>query len=514
VSSASGLAERTTGERIANERIASERTVTAVRSSFLRTIFSFPVMLASLLTVLAVLTVRDRFSDPDMWWHLRTGQIIWNTHTIPTTDLFSWTTNHHAWVPHEWLSQVIIYGAYRFGGYSGLMLFLCVCTAALLIAGYILCTLYSGNAKIALLGALIIWFFATSGLSIRPQLIGYLLLILELLIFQLGSTRSPRWFFWLPPLFAVWVNSHGSFFLGFLIAFLLFACSYVRFEITGLRPFLWTARARRNCGFALVFSTAAMFLNPTGLKLILYPLDMMFKQPINVGNVQEWQPLVFTSPRGAGLFLILVCIALLVICRRAELFPHEVLLLALGTWLALSHQRMVFVLGILAAPPLSRLCAQAWDEYDAERDHPIANGILIAASLLLAIVAFPSSIALVKQVDKQNPAKAVEFINTHRFSGHMLNEWTYGGYLIWAAPNHPTFIDGRGDIFEETGVLKDFAAWAKLESDPHVLLDKYPIDFCLLARGSPMSHVLPLLPGWKTAYSDDTAIVFVRDRSH
>src|SRR3979490_1429822 len=126
---------------------APDRTSTNIH--LLRRIFSFPVMLAGLLSVLAVLTVRQRFDDPDMWWHLKTGEVIWTTHTIPTTDLFSYTTNHHAWIPHEWLSQVLIYGAYRFGGYSGLMLWLCFFTTALLIGGYILCSLYSGNSKTA-----------------------------------------------------------------------------------------------------------------------------------------------------------------------------------------------------------------------------------------------------------------------------------------------------------------------------------------------------------------------------
>ena len=40
--------------------------------------------------------------------------------------------------------------------------------------------------------------------------------------------------------------------------------------------------------------------------------------------------------------------------------------------------------------------------------------------------------------------KMVEYINTHHLAGHMMNEWVYGGYLIWAAPEHPVFVDGRG----------------------------------------------------------------------
>src|SRR5438270_6893135 len=184
------------------------------RSLPFRAIFSFPVLLATLLIVLTVFTARSRFNDPDMWWHLKTGEIIWNTHSIPTVDVFSYTTHNHPYTPHEWLSQVTIYGAYKLAGYSGLMCWLCILGSLLLIGSYALCSLYSGNAKVAFLGALATWLFATVGLSIRPQMIGYLLLVCELLIIHLGRTRNARWFLALPPLFALWVNCHASFFLG------------------------------------------------------------------------------------------------------------------------------------------------------------------------------------------------------------------------------------------------------------------------------------------------------------
>src|SRR4051812_49049230 len=88
----------------------------------LRRVFSFPVVLGSLLILLTLLTVRGRFSDPDMWWHLKAGEIIWNTHSIPRVDVFSYTAAGHPWTAQEWLSEVTIFGAYRLGGYAGLML--------------------------------------------------------------------------------------------------------------------------------------------------------------------------------------------------------------------------------------------------------------------------------------------------------------------------------------------------------------------------------------------------------
>jgi hypothetical protein len=92
----------------------------------------------------------------------------------------------------------------------------------------------------------------------------------------------------------------------------------------------------------------------------------------------------------------------------------------------------------------------------------------------------------------------------------MLNEYVYGGYLIWAAPQYKVFVDGRGDIFESTGVLTQYGDFIMVHANPRVLLDKYRIDWCLLSPEDPVSHVLPLLPEWKIVYSDNLAKIFAR----
>jgi hypothetical protein len=481
------------------------------RAGVVRSVFSLPVFLGAMLVVLAVLSVRGRFDDPDMWWHLKMGQIIWTTHSIPTTDLFSYTTHHHAWVPHEWLSQVLIYAAYRWGGYSGLMLWLCFFTAALFIAGYALCSLYSGNAKVGFAGAMTIWFFSTAGLAIRPQMIGYLFLVFELLALHLGRTRNPRWFFCLPALFAIWVNCHGSFFFGLIVAAIVLAGSFFNLRTGLLVSSPWLPRQRWMLGLALSLSVAGLLLNPVGIEQILYPLNTMLHQPLGISQVQEWQPLQLNEPRGVAMLVVLLCIFLLLVVRRSELFWDEFLLLALGMWLAVSHKRMVFVFGVLAAPILCRLLSTSWDNYDAQTDRPLPNAVLIAASLAVAFWGFPNPQSLSRQVELQSPVDAVAFINNHHLSGNMLNDYVYGGYLIWAAPEHPVFVDGRADIFEWTGVLDEFGKWAMLQSDPKTLLERYRVDFCLLAQQSPMVRVLPLLGKWKVIYSDDRSVIFMRN---
>ena len=104
--------------------------------SVLRAFFSFPMAMAALLVVITTCTVRGRLSDPDLWWHLKTGELIWRTHSIPHFDVFSFTVAGHPWTAQEWLSEVIIYGAYRVAGYSGLMAWLFVLAAAVVLGGY------------------------------------------------------------------------------------------------------------------------------------------------------------------------------------------------------------------------------------------------------------------------------------------------------------------------------------------------------------------------------------------
>jgi hypothetical protein len=341
-------------------------------------------------------------------------------------------------------------------------------------------------------------------------MIGYLLLILELLLVHLGRTRNPRWFFWLPPLFALWVNCHGTFFLGLVIGGAVLLCSLVNFRIGPLVPSPWDSRTRQMLALALLLSAAALFLNPVGVKQVLYPLNLMMHQPINLSQVEEWRPLQLTDGRGLLFLATLGSLFLVMIVRRSELFWDELLMLMLGIGLAANHRRMVFVFGILAAPILSRLLAPLWDGYRAEEDRALPNAVLIAASLLIAFWSFPSLQNLTRQVDDGNPVKAVDFMKTHHLSGRMLNDYTYGGYLIWAAPEHPVFVYGGADLVDWAGVVDEFGKWATLQSDPSALLDKYGVDFCLLAQQSPMVRVLPLLNRWKAIYTDNRSVIFMR----
>jgi hypothetical protein len=493
----------------------SDSEVSRSRSrSVFHTVFSFPVAIGALLSVLATFTARSRFSDPDMWWHLKTGAIVWNTHSIPHMDLFSFTAYHHVYVPQEWLAQWLIYAAYRFGGYGGLMLWLWVFSSLLAIGGYALCCLYSGSTRAAFLGGMGIWFFATFGLSIRPQLLGYLLLICQLLVVRFGRTRNPNWFLLLPPVYVVWVNCHASFFLGLIALGAILFSAFVEFRFGLLVSRRWSSSQRRMLSAAFLLSTAAIFVNPTGVSAVLYPIRFMSSLPLNTHFVTEWQPASFDDMRAWGLLGTGGLILLLPLLRRVDLTLEDLLLFGLGFGLAIQHGRMHFAFGILAMPVLCRLLADARGAHRAaRRDRVALNAAVIAVAVVSIALGFPSADNLKEQINRNNPVKAVEFIRRAGLSGRMLNDYVYGGYLIWAAPERKVFVDGRADLFEWAGVLGDYLRWSTIQESPRLLPDKYHIDYCLLSRQSPISQVLQVLPGWKSVYTDNMSVVFVRSVS-
>src|ERR1700683_2766128 len=77
---------------------------------------------AILLFGLLAMTARNAI-DPDLWWHLRTGQWIVESGHIPHSDPFSFTRAGRPWVSHEWLTEVTFYELWEHLGFTGLIVF-------------------------------------------------------------------------------------------------------------------------------------------------------------------------------------------------------------------------------------------------------------------------------------------------------------------------------------------------------------------------------------------------------
>ena len=182
--------------------------------SLLGKCISFPAMLGSLLFGAVFWSLRLFFVDPDLWWHVKVGEGILATRHWPTTDPYSFTVAGQPWIAYEWLGEVVLAAANRVAGVRGLDALLILLGFAVLAALYALATLRSGNAKAGFAAVAVLIILATPSFSLRPQMLGYLFLVLTLIALERFRQGNGRALWFLPVLFLLWVNTHGSFVIG------------------------------------------------------------------------------------------------------------------------------------------------------------------------------------------------------------------------------------------------------------------------------------------------------------
>src|SRR5712675_2133989 len=132
----------------------------------LRWVSSMPAMLGALLAGTVFLLKRSFFVDPDMWWHLRTGELILSTHRWATTDPYSYTSFGAPWMSCEWLGDVLFAAVYRMGGLRGMQALLVVLASAVMLALYGFATLRSGNSKAGFVSAAVLLVLANASFNL------------------------------------------------------------------------------------------------------------------------------------------------------------------------------------------------------------------------------------------------------------------------------------------------------------------------------------------------------------
>jgi hypothetical protein len=459
-----------------------------------------------LFTMLFVLAVRQSVSiDPDLWWHLKAGQQIIDTRSIPHTDDYSFTKQGSEWVAHEWLSEVIMQAIYRVTGLTGLVTIFSLIIIIALWLTYRRCEGRPYAASIAIvLGAAAS--FPLFG--VRPQMLTLLLASVYIALLEKFDTRR---LWWLVPLMLLWVNLHAGFALGLALIGLYITRAVLDREWNQIRPLL----------IVLILCTAVVPLNPNGFRMFSYPYETL-TSPSMAAFIQEWASPDFHKVTYLPLaILLLSTFAVMALSptrpRLGEIFL--VLMTALG---ALRSVRHIPIFSLFAVPVFANHLwtvakDRGWDKWlTGAEARPTGIKLLINIILLLA----PLALAVTRVWDFashqrkyesiRNPVAAVEFLKSKRLPGPIYNRYGWGGYLIYQLyPEYRVYIDGRADVYGDAFFTETMQVYDGVGNwkEP---LDRYGIQTVIIDPNVALSTLLRSNNEWSKIYEDDQAVIFTR----
>lgn len=454
----------------------------------------------------------QRLSDPDLWWHLRTGRLILERNTIPHADPYSYTANGKDWVVQEWGSEVILHTLRQIFGLWGIFFW----TALMLTAVYVLVArlihrrMGEGMGTWALLG--LTAYAGSANWTERPNLFSFLLFVVVLNLLD----RHDRSIWWFVPMAVLWANLHGMVILAIGLIAVVAATEglkvVTRWESADAR---WAKRL----GLVAAAGAVATLLNPRGPELITYALRLVRTVSTLVTewaspDFHEITPIIFL-----GLIVFTVA-ALAMHPSRPD--PTDLALALVGIVLGLQAARNLalasILLGIVAARYLPAALAAVRKAGTPPR--PAATGgspmipivaLVVALGALAMVVAadFPRADRPRDMVSKEYPLDSLEALDRDGVRVFAYDVWA--GYLIDTAwPDVRVYHDTRVDMYGRAQTLRYARTIAALPGWEEVLEQSCTTHVLVRPRSDPLAEVLRNAGEWRIEREERTAVTFVR----
>jgi len=471
-----------------------------------RLLFSLLLALIILYPVWFAIHYRGVY-DPDVWWHLRTGQWILEHGSIPRVDLFS-TLQGKPWAPYSWAFDAGLALLYSGLGYFGVFVLYpvgMVLALSALVVGMVreleLGPWASLGTTAAVLGAISPIF------SPRPGLVTVLLFAAQLWIL-LRAMRTGGWrgLALLPVLYLLWANVHVQFIYGLLALGLFVLAPLARRLWPGFESGEQPAAGKRWA--VLAACGLATLINPFGPRI--YATIVGFATQLGQWQyLAELQSPSFRSLNSYVLLLWVLAAWMMVGWRRSLLRWQTVLLLA-GSLMAFRQVRDIWFAALAGLCALSPAPEGERDEEQARLPAivPWLTAVLVLLGTLAVAAMHPLSQAgLEADIADEFPVKAAAYVRQRHLQGAVYSDISWGGFLIWSLPEMRVSLDSRTNVHSDEQVERTMAVWSGVRdwaSDPELLSA-----LVVMANPSqPLTSLLRLDPRFRVSYEDGQAVVF------
>ena len=483
-------------------------------------------------------------ADADIGWHIRTGEQILATHSIPRTDPFSSTMQGQPWFAWEWLYDALLGVLYHACGLNGVV-WLCALLVASIFVALLWLLLKEGTGlPLAIILMLLAEAAATIHLYARPHIVSWLFSLLWFVALerweQPVAQRWLQWFF--PASMVLWVNLHGGWIFGLAMLGTYALAEFVeslRTADTFARIHTW----KRACalGWALLWSALATLVNPYGWRLHAHVYRYLGDRYL-INRISEFQSPDFHgwAERCFGTILLLTLIGFAGNRRALPLRHLLVALLAVYAGLYSSRNLPVssMLLALIAGPILwesfvslaekpggwtwvrrwvgrissfsERMCAQ-----ELELHGHLWPVVTVIAALTICMQGGrlgPRQLIQARFDPQKLPVAAVGNLQQGKSTEPVFSVDAWGGYLIYRLyPERKVVIDDRHDLYGSERI-REYLILVQAEPGWEKELEKWQIKTALLPARSTLANLLREFPReWHPVYEDHVAVVFKKE---
>ncbi len=455
-------------------------------------------VIAGCLIFALVLFLPPILNDGDTSWQISSGGWILDHRAIPATDPFSFTAGNRHWFVHEWLAETLMALAFRTGQMQGIMVLAAATTG--LTAAVLLCHLRRFLSGIYAFTFLVVALCnAAPSMLARPHLIAWPCLVLWCggLVTARANRTTPS--FALLPVMVLWVNLHGSFILG-----LLLACAFMIEAL--LDPGARHHRVFVSWAKFIIAASSVALINPDFVAGILFPIHLIGMK--SLAWIGEWQPTDFS--RFQPLEIIILGGLALGFTGKVALPPIRLLMFLGLIYGALSHARNEQLLGIVGALILAEPVGASLARGRAEA-LGVAWQWLSAGAALIAVAALAVRISLPLSPEQTGVAFAatLDAVPPSLRAQPVLNEYGLGGKLIFNGVR--PFIDSRADLYGDTFLTRYYRIASPDLAELKRALSEYHIAWTIFPSDHPIVPVMDEMPGWRRLVDMDGIVIHARE---
>ncbi len=509
-------------------------------------------------------------ADTDLFWHIKSGEVIFKNIKIPEADSFAYTpkdsVREQFILNSYWLSQIILYLFYKSGHFTGIVLLraLAILSALFFIYSSIL---RRGFLTSIVLSLLFLEIFR--GSSVKPNLFSYPLLA-ALLYFMEKYRNAPdkRYGIFVFLIMMLWANMHGSYIIGTAVLFIYLLSAAAVFILKRKNPadvsdnseFLDEKKRALAIIKTSVIAVLATLITPSGISTYLVTLKLytdpthnwILSHVLSHNNILDFARHI-TETNDTTFLLSLIVSAFVLICTvfnitRKRAGGTETLIVLFLLILAVDSVRMISF--FLIAGLILSVGKDRYNMFPQTIYGKLAPAFLI---MLLIVLSF----LLYKRFPVTQPGEILEtrlinlgvsdFLAENGIKGNMLNQSSTGNtFILKLTPQYKVFTSTRFlnyEVYKDSlhmfgaNISENDALYNRkqrigfylkmLKGDVngdfngeywHSLLESYEIDFIVGSVTQPGSGEIYFLflkliydERWVFVYRDGNSVVFVKD---